>query len=160
MPSHEDLWWEQMIPKYQAEVETLTSDLARATYTPARQRLLERKAIVLRELDNARRAAEVHAQVQKTVTAPRKRQEFTYSPDYCSITAHGKTYELTSRQAQLIQILHEAHEAGNPQVSVARILEGIGTPNSRWQDTFKSNPAARKALISTGSRKGTLRLNL
>jgi ribosome-binding protein aMBF1 (putative translation factor) len=69
MPSHEDLWWEQMIPKYQAEVETLTSDLARATYTPARKILLERKAIVLRELNNARRAGTAHAQAQQKLQA-------------------------------------------------------------------------------------------
>jgi hypothetical protein len=69
MPSHEDLWWEQAIPRYQAEVETLTSDLARATYPPTRKRLLERKAMVLRELNNARRAEAAHAQAQQGLQA-------------------------------------------------------------------------------------------
>jgi hypothetical protein len=67
---------------------------------------------------------------------------------------------LTERQAQIIQILHEAYVSGNTDVSVAHILEQLETRGSRWQDTFKGSPGAKKALITTGKRKGTLRLNL
>ena len=86
--------------------------------------------------------------------------EFKYSPDYRSVTLQGAQYALTSRQAQFIQILHEAHTNGTPGVSISHILEQLGTRNSRWQDTFKGNPSARKALITSGRSKGTLRLNL
>jgi hypothetical protein len=86
---------------------------------------------------------------------------FTHSDDYRSVNMRGKSYALTSRQAQMIESLHSAHESGNADVSIDGLLEKIGTPNSRWQDTFKSNPEAKKALIKSGERrKGTLRLNL
>ena len=60
----------------------------------------------------------------------------------------------------MVQMLHEAHEKGTPSVSLALILEQLEKKSSRWQDTFKSNPQAKKALVKSGARKGTLRLNL
>jgi hypothetical protein len=86
--------------------------------------------------------------------------QFTHSEDYRSVTVRGKPFSLTSRQAQMIEILRDAHANGNPDISIASILERLETPNARWQDTFRSNPNARKALIRTGPHKGTLRLNL
>ena len=85
---------------------------------------------------------------------------FTHSPDYRSVTLRGKNYPLTSQQAQMIQILHQAHESGNPDVSVAHILERLEKQSSRWQDTFKSNPNAKRALVKSGERRGTLRMNV
>jgi hypothetical protein len=96
----------------------------------------------------------------KPENAPREPAPFTHSLDYRSVSLRGKTHSLTPRQAQLIQILHEAHESGNPEVSHAFILEKMETNNSRWQDTFKSNRDAKKALIRIGATRGTLRLNL
>ena len=84
---------------------------------------------------------------------------FTHSVDYRSVSLHGKPYSLTSRQAQIIEILHHAHESRNRDVGIDHILVELGAQTSRWQDTFKSNPEARKALIAPGDRKGTLRLN-
>jgi hypothetical protein len=86
--------------------------------------------------------------------------EFTHSKDYSSATLRGETYTLTSRQSQMIGILHEAQTQEKPDVTIARILEELGTTNSRWQDTWKTNRAARTALIKVGTRKGTLRLNV
>jgi hypothetical protein len=88
------------------------------------------------------------------------RTKFAHSPDYRSVTLQRKLYCLTPRQAQVVEILHEAHQSGNTDVSIAYILEQLETPGSRWQDTFKSNPQAKKALIKSGERKGTLRLNI
>jgi hypothetical protein len=85
---------------------------------------------------------------------------FTHSDDYRTVKIRAETHTLTTHQAAMIQILHEAHENGNPDVSIVRILDRRGTPNSRWQDTWKSNQNARTALIQRGARKGTLRLNL
>ena len=85
---------------------------------------------------------------------------FSHAQDYRSVTVRGKTYALTSRQAQMIQILHGAYENGNPDMGVDYILEQLGTKNSRWQDTFKGNRNAKQALVKSGASKGTLRLNL
>jgi hypothetical protein len=87
-------------------------------------------------------------------------KRFTHSPDYRSVTVRERTYTLTARQAQFIEVLHSASEGGNPDVSIAHILERLETQTSRWQDTFKSNPEGKKALVKSGARKGTLRLNL
>lgn len=85
---------------------------------------------------------------------------FEHSEDYRSAIIHGRDYSLTARQAHMIQILHVAYEKNLPDVAIARILEELETEKSRWQDTWRTNPKARKALIRSGNRKGTLRLNL
>jgi hypothetical protein len=85
---------------------------------------------------------------------------FAHSEDYRTVSVHGETYTLTSEQAAMIQILHKAHKNGTPDISIAHILEELNKKNSRWQDTFKSNPTAKRALVRSGNRKGTLRLKL
>jgi hypothetical protein len=105
--------------------------------------------------NNGKTTQVVESKPIKEAAAP-----FTHSEDYRSVTIRGETFPLTSRQAQFIEILHQAHANGNWDVSIDFILEKLETPNSRWQDTFKSNADAKKALITAGKRKGTLRLNL
>jgi hypothetical protein len=153
-------WWEEEISRLKVEIKLLEFRLARATYGPALKRIMERLTVVQSELDNAQRAADKHAHAGNGGTAPSRPQVFTCSLDYRSVTIRETSYKLTPRQAHIIQILHEAHEGGNPEISIGHILERIETPNSRWQDSFKTNLGAKKALIRTGSRKGTLRLNL
>lgn len=85
---------------------------------------------------------------------------FTHSHDYRSVSLGGQAYSLTERQAQVIQILHEAYKNGTPEVGSVSILEKLETRNSRLRDTFKTNQPAWKALIAHGARRGTLRLNL
>jgi hypothetical protein len=99
----------------------------------------------------------VEADVETRSTADRL---FTHSSDYREVSIGGRSFSLTARQAHLVQLLHEAHTAGTPSVSIAQILEGLGTSGSRWQDTFKTDRKAKSALISTGKRKGTLRLKI
>ena len=84
---------------------------------------------------------------------------FTHTEDYRSVTIHGETYTLTSDQAAMVKILHEAYEKENPDLSIAYVMEGLEKKTSRWQDTFRSSPSAKRALIKS-NRKGTLRLNL
>jgi hypothetical protein len=84
---------------------------------------------------------------------------FRHSESYNSVTIRGETFTVTPRQAQFIEILHQAHTNGNADVSIDLILEKLETPNSRWQDTWRSSSKAKKALIKS-ARKGTLRLNL
>jgi hypothetical protein len=85
---------------------------------------------------------------------------FAHSYDYRTVTVRGKTYRLTSQQAQMINILHEAHKNGTPELSIAGILEQLEKKSSRWQDTWKTNKRARIALIQSGERKGALHLKL
>jgi hypothetical protein len=87
-------------------------------------------------------------------------QDFTHSPDYRAVTLRGKDFTLMSRQAQMIEFLDKARESGQPDVRFDYILEEMGTHVSRSQDTWRTSLEARKALIRTGTRKGTLRLNL
>jgi hypothetical protein len=84
---------------------------------------------------------------------------FTHSADYRSVTVRGEPYTLTPEQAQIIEILHEAHRNGTPDISSDHIMERLGKGTSRWQDTFRSTPKAKQALIKS-IRKGTLRLNV
>jgi hypothetical protein len=84
---------------------------------------------------------------------------FTHSEDYRSVTVRGETYTLTPEQAQMIEILDEAHKNGNPDISGDHIMDRLGKSSSRWQDTFRSTPKAKEALIKS-TRKGTLRLNV
>jgi len=86
--------------------------------------------------------------------------EFKHSPDYTSVSIGGQRFTLTPRQAQVIQILHEAHRAGLLDVSSQYILERLGTRSSRLRDTFRSNLEAYRSLIAPGDRNGTYRLKM
>lgn len=124
--------------------------------------------IIVREFPDAARKLSLplveprdsNASVVKSKSTNGATDPFTHSEDYRTVTFRGKTHTLTSQQAQMIEILHRAHEIGNSDVSIALILEGLEKQGGRWQDTFKSNPEAKKALVKSGTRKGTLRLTL
>lgn len=91
-----------------------------------------------------------------------KDKPFTHSPDYRFVTLHNDNFNLTSNQATVIKCLHEAFKKGTPEVGQAYILENVlDTTSTRLRDTFKSNPNAWKALITTTQgKRGTYRLNL
>jgi hypothetical protein len=85
---------------------------------------------------------------------------FTHSDDYRSVTIRGQNFTLTSQQAHVIQILDESRRNGFPDVGKDYLLEKLETPNTRLRDSFKSDPLAWKALVMTGTKKGTVRLNV
>jgi hypothetical protein len=95
---------------------------------------------------------------RNAASAETTKSNFSPSNDYRTVTLGDKMYALTPGQARIVQILHEAYKSGKPNVSIYSIMEQ--TPDSRWQDTFKRNPDAQKALIRMGATKGSLRLNL
>jgi len=99
---------------------------------------------------------------QKRSGEPKAAQvPFKHSVDYRSIWFQGKQYSLTTRQAQVVEMLHELYKNGTPETSLAHILDRLGTPNSRLRDTFKNTPLWGKGkLIVAGGRRGTVRLNL
>ena len=83
----------------------------------------------------------------------------SHSEDYVSITFNDQTFTLTSRQAQVVQILHEAHKNELPDVVQHHILEELGSQRSRLRDTFKRSDLWG-TLIVQGKKSGTYRLNL
>jgi hypothetical protein len=97
---------------------------------------------------------------RKEQDADHSNEPFSHSEDYRSVIIRGTTFILTPRQAQFIQILYDGYKNGMRDVAIDSILVKLDTQNSRWQDTWKSNPKARKALIVLGASKGRLRLNL
>jgi len=84
---------------------------------------------------------------------------FHHSGDFRSIRLDGTEYFLTSKQARVIEMLHEAHEQGTPEVGQHSILETLES-GKRLRDVFKSNLDAWTNLIRKGTRKGTFRLNI
>lgn len=126
---------------------------------PDFHRTVERKRLLEREFDLSRQRQAIAAALKESA-APKTSPTFTHSPDYRSVSIRGQEIHLTMGQAKIIEILHRAYENGSPEVSSAYILEAIETPNGRWRDTFRSNPAAKEVLIRSGGTKGTLRLNL
>jgi hypothetical protein len=85
--------------------------------------------------------------------------DFVYSPDYRSVSFRGNTLSFTSRQAQVVEMLHQALVRGAPELGQDYILEELDSPNSRLRDTFKNHPAWN-LLIVKGKGRGTYRLNL
>jgi hypothetical protein len=75
-------------------------------------------------------------------------EQFIHSVDYRSIQWNGKGHSLTPRQAQIVQMLHEAHLAGTPGLSGAYILEKLEATTSRLRDSFRrSDPILRLSQL-------------
>ena len=165
---HEEIVWRA--------VTEMPAEQARVIYWPPARERFEKELGILR--DDLKHRYEIQA-IELAKQEPRKPaneresfveqfepensvagDSFTQSGEYRSVSVRGKTYVLTSRQAQMIQLLDEARKNGKPDVAIDHIMEKLGSGSSRWQDTWKSGREARKALIKSGARKGTLRLNL
>ena len=86
--------------------------------------------------------------------------DFKHSPDFRTVALNGRSYKLTSKQAQVIELLYKAYENGTPELGQAYILEQLGERGNRLRDTFKRNPEAWQALVARGVRRGCYRLNL
>jgi hypothetical protein len=67
------------------------------------------------------------------------------------------------RQAQIVQMLHEAYLAGTPELSNEYILEKLEATTSRLRDSFRGTGTrlwGENKLIIPGKKKGLYRLNL
>ncbi len=86
---------------------------------------------------------------------------FQHSDDYLWIKYKGKEYELTTRQAQIVEILYRNHQKGIFELGEYTIMDELSTPDSRLRDTFRHR---NKELLGTlvKKRKGgkTLRLDI
>jgi hypothetical protein len=88
-------------------------------------------------------------------------EAFHYTADYTSVNLRGQQFTLTPRQAEVIQLLHEAYKNGTPDLHHEHIKERLRMGNSaQVRGIFRSNPDAWKYLVTQGKRKGTLRLNI
>lgn len=99
------------------------------------------------------------AVLAETEAVPEKAEEFNHSEDYRSIRWRGESYSLTSRQAQVVEMLWQAHHQGSLEVSKDYILEKLGSPSSRLRDSFRRSELWGHVIVP-GSKRGTYRLNL
>ena len=95
----------------------------------------------------------------ENATAENPATDFAHSDDYRSIRWNNAPHQLTTQQAQIVQMLHGAHKDGLPALSQDYMLERLGVPNSRLRDSFKRS-RLWNTLIVRGQKKGTYRLNL
>ena len=90
-----------------------------------------------------------------------ERAVLTHSDDYRTVALSGVNYTLTTRQAQVVELLHESYCNGIPEMSQERILDRIGSESDSLtlRDVFRKS-SAWKALVVQGTRRGMYRLNL
>ncbi len=85
---------------------------------------------------------------------------FCASADFRTVVINDEEYQLTGRQAQIVEFLYDQFRQGTPAVGQDRIMVELGSPDSRFRDAFQNNREAEAALIAAGHRRGTVRLNL
>jgi hypothetical protein len=127
-------WWVQYIPVLEVQIKKLESDLSRATYGPAERRIMDRLTVLQQELNNARRAAEVDAQLQSSLAAP------TELVETGKLVERGRFCQEVINQIKRIKNLHSGsgrsvaeiqHE--NPGWEVWKVRESL---NLEDQETF------------------------
>lgn len=96
----------------------------------------------------------------RKVESPLFEEMFSHSHDFRCVSLGGSQFTLTSSQAQVVEILHKAYRNSTPDVGKDYILEEIGSPSSRLKNLFRSDAEAFKALIRSGKKRGTYRLNI
>ena len=100
-----------------------------------------------------------HSEVSQNAQSESSRA-WEHSEDFRVVSAFGKTWNLTLYQSRAVEKLWKAWDNRVPEMHQAAILEGIEACSKRLRDVFKSNMEAYRALITTGERKGTFRLNI
>jgi hypothetical protein len=89
-----------------------------------------------------------------------EKPKISHSPDFRIVVKMGEKIFLHEYQGMVIQRLWDAWEKGSGDIPERELMRGIGSAaKKRLSGTFKSNPKAMKALISSGSVRGTYRLN-
>ena len=88
--------------------------------------------------------------------------EFIHGPDFRCVRIRGALYTLSSREAEITQMLYELYRNGTPDVGQEYIINEVCGPESnikRLKDLF-SDKRVWKALVAKGKRSGTFRLNI
>jgi hypothetical protein len=91
--------------------------------------------------------------------------DFNTGDEYRSVVYKGTQFSLSPKQAEVIQMLHEAYINGTNEVTWARIVTEIAGESSKYDRLSQlfRDPEGKKAyraLIAKGKRKDTFRLNL
>jgi hypothetical protein len=143
MSDKEILWWEKEISRLRTEIKKLDFALARATYGPAIRKITQRRTVLQFELDNARRAAEAHAQA-RTSTSLSKELVRTRKP-----IDRGKFCDQVIDEIKAIRTLHSGSgrsvaeiQDKNPGWGVWKVRESLDSENretfnhpNRWGPT-------------------------
>jgi hypothetical protein len=92
-------------------------------------------------------------------------QGVSFGPSYRSARFRGKELSLTEREAQVMEILHDAYLQRNPDVAGSYILEQVVgrveyKADKRVRDLFRRYSDVYRKLVAQGRSKGTYRLNL
>jgi len=86
--------------------------------------------------------------------------KLSHSQDYCSVNLNGEKFYFTSRQAEVVQFLHENYKNGTPDVTMAYIITNLfNNELNTFRQIFQGNENWKKLIVS-GKRKGSVRLNL
>jgi hypothetical protein len=85
--------------------------------------------------------------------------ELLAGEDYRSVKLRGRTYSLSAREAQIVEVLWDRARQGIPEVAQAMLLERIDSQATRVRDVF-TNRQTYHEFIKPGKTKGTIRLNL
>lgn len=97
-----------------------------------------------------------HAGAPPTSTS----DEFSAGSDYRTIRFKGEEHKLTSNQAKIVKVLHEAYLRGTRAVGKDRLLNAIEAETSRVRDSFKGSPLWGTLIISNRKPRGTYQLSL
>lgn len=107
--------------------------------------------------------------IAEGVSATPTPSKFSHSPDFRSVNWDGKKLSFTSRQAIVVQILHDAWKKDVPEIGQGRILEDLGAmPRTRigdgklpkrLRDLFRGHKAWNTLIIS-GQTRASYRLAL
>lgn len=111
-------------------------------------------------VDNKMEPYELQQTANEQNASQVRENNFKFSPDFRSVSLRGQSFTLTSRQAQVVEILYNAYLQGPPDIGQDYILEKLGSPTSRLRDTFRSRKEAWGVLIIKGNSPGTYRLNI
>ena len=101
----------------------------------------------------------------KCVGKSLKRQEhqlFAHGPDFKCVIFYGIEHSLSSTEALVIKILWKAYENGTPDVGQHYIINEVCGSESKikyLRDVF-AKKSIYKAIVKSGNRKGTVRLNI
>lgn len=93
---------------------------------------------------------------------PSTTPQFRHSPDFRSVmSADGRSFALTEKQAHVISLLYGFYEQGVPEVSQAHLIEEVYgyVSENRLKKLFDDNEAW-DALIEKGRKKGLIRLKI
>lgn len=90
------------------------------------------------------------------------KRDFKFSPDFCSVSIDGLRFQLSNKQAHVVQILYENWKNNTPELFQALIINEVygSTTKERKLKKLFHNDEVWKALIRKGARRGSIALNI